>query len=384
MNNWHQRITVKIHIKWVGAILCLFCTQYSYASPKACTFSDSYLNRHPTSINIDMTNVSESIFDDITDIPSAPKLLGTRQVDLLDREDAVTCSNNDGDNRFIIASVALQPGYDQGLDPQGRRLVLVNIRNPGLAYSVEIACIGADSDGDCKGHSGDTIPVTNSDTTWATQNGTPWDDRRIIGRNQSGDNFKVNVYFWQLPTWVPTSYGSGVIAGSNFQIFSFTFSATGRRLMAYINVSLKEKTPTCDSAVTINGQGTSANINLGNDITPQQLSADDTAKVPFTIELKNCNIVNNVFVRLNTTKIDSNDDSLLGKQSGSATGVGVKITDNDANVVKPNDSTSKLTYPYAGSLSNRVLNLNAQLVSNGLAVQPGNFQASGTFTVSYD
>ncbi|WP_432700774.1 fimbrial protein [Kluyvera cryocrescens] len=142
-------------------------------------------------------------------------------------------------------------------------------------------------------------------------------------------------------------------------------------------------TPTCDTHISVEGNP-SAEINLGDGITPQQLSGDSTDKVPFTLVVDNCSAtLNNVYVKMTSTRVDSNNATLLGQQSGSAAGVGVKITDTQDNPLLP-DGTSALTFPYIGEVNHREMPMQAQLVSDGTPLQPGDFQASATFNISYD
>lgn len=369
-------------IPWLGILFYICLPHDARAANKTCSLSDSYVNSHIDTI-INLGSVT-GIYDNIIDIPSAPKLLGSRQLRLFDDDTAITCTNTNGDNRVYVSLTTSMPaGYNQGSDPDGRTLILINSNAPGLAYSLEIVCNGGDKEGDCKSHSGDTIPVGANPVTWPSQDGSPWDNGALFGRNYSGDNFYLNVYFWQLPSWQPSPYGTQTV-GSHFSVFTVRIGSPDKMHASYgIDLNLQPKVPTCDAQVSVKGNPT-AEINLGNDITPQQLSDSSTNNVPFTLVLTNClAIVDNVFVRMTTTKINTNNSSLLGKQSGSASGVGVKITDDQSNQLLP-DGISKLTYPYVGSLNTREINLNAQLVSDGTTVQAGDFQASGTFNLSYD
>ena len=75
---------------------------------------------------------------------------------------------------------------------------------------------------------------------------------------------------------------------------------------------------------------------------------------------------------MTSTTVDSNNATLLGQQSGSAAGVGVKITDTQDNPLSP-DGASVLTFPYTGTVNHREMPMQAQLVSDGTPVQPGDF-----------
>lgn len=206
---------------------------------------------------------------------------------------------------------------------------------------------------------------------------------KAIGSKKSGMNFKLNVYFWQLPSWQPFPF-DGDYAGSRYGLFSMQFgSYTKHSIPYYFDVHLVPITPTCDTHISVEGNP-SAVINLGDGITPQQLSGDSTDKVPFTLVVDNCSAtLNNVYVKMTSTRVDSNNATLLGQQSGSAAGVGVKITDTQDNPLSP-DGASVLTFPYTGTVNHREMPMQAQLVSDGTPVQPGDFEASATFNISYD
>lgn len=368
---------------FLSALLSAFCFIYSpqgVAEDKACNIDDQYISRYGQVQTIDLGSVT-GIYDNIIDIPAEPKLLGTKKVNLFERDTDIVCSDRSGSNAVDVHKGAgVTPGYDLGLDPEGRTLFLVNSTSPGLAYSLEVICEGDDREGECKSHSNDTLPVVDN-RRWSSQDGRPWDDGNLFGRRASGDNFKLNVYFWQLPSWRPAPYGTGTV-GSNFIVFGLSIGG-GKSISYDINLNFVPKEPTCDTEVIMKGNP-AAEINLGDSITPKQLAEDAADKVPFTLVLSNCSaIVDSVFVRMTTTKRAENNPSLLGKQNGSATGVGVKITDDRGNQLIP-DGSSTLTYPYAGVLNTRELTLIAQLVSDGTTLRPGDFEAAGTFNITYD
>ena len=371
-------------ISVLGVGLFVFHLAGAQAKVNDCYMSNSYLNKYGAGKTLNMGDVT-GMFDSITGAPASDVLLGMKTIDLFDNDDDLECSDSSGDNSVTVFGMSNVPASGiAGTDSSGRTLYLVNQDMPGIAYSMEIICQGGDESGECQGHSGDTIPiVAGSTATWINQDGHPWDDMKAIGSRKSGMNFKLNVYFWQLPSWQPFPF-DGDYAGSRYGLFSMRFGSSAKHgISYYFDVHLVPKTPTCDTHISVDGNP-SAVINLGDGITPQQLSGDSTDKVPFTLVVDNCSAtLNNVYVKMTSTTVDSNNATLLGQQSGSAAGVGVKITDTQDNPLSP-DGASVLTFPYTGTVNHREMPMQAQLVSDGTPVQPGDFQASATFNISYD
>lgn len=367
----------------LGVGLFVFHLAGAQAKVNDCYMSNSFINKYAGGKDINMGDVT-GMFDSITGAPASDVLLGMKTVNLFDRDDDLACSKDTGSNSVSVIGTSNVPSDGiAGVDPVGRTLFLLNgAQMPGIAYSMEIICNGGDTEGECKGHSGDTIPiVVNTNNGWSDQDGHPWDNMKTMGSKASGMNFKLNVYFWQLPSWQPFPYDAD-IAGSNYLLFGMRFGKSETVSYSF-RVYLQPKTPTCDTHISVEGNP-SAVINLGDGITPQQLSGDSTDKVPFTLVVDNCSAtLNNVYVKMTSTRVDSNNATLLGQQSGSAAGVGVKITDTQDNPLPP-DGASVLTFPYTGTVNHREMPMQAQLVSDGTPVQPGDFQASATFNISYD
>lgn len=378
-----MRLAQSVLLAALGVVLCLFHITRAQAKVDNCYINSSFVDKYGggKKMHLDVTG----IFEGITGAPSSDVFLGTRTYNLFDNADDLDCSTSSGGNGVTAQGSNSVPASGiAGVDPEGRTLFLVSPQMPGIAYSLDIVCQGGDTEGECKGHSGDTIPiVANAVNNWSDQDGHPWDNLETFGRKHSGLNFKLNFYFWQLTSWRPFAYDAD-IAGSSYKIFSIRFGGSSNRNVYYlIDIYMAPVTPTCDTHISVEGNP-SAEINLGDGITPQQLSGDSTDKVPFTLVVDNCSAtLNNVYVKMTSTRVDSNNATLLGQQSGSAAGVGVKITDTQDNPLLP-DGTSALTFPYIGEVNHREMPMQAQLVSDGTPLQPGDFQASATFNISYD
>lgn len=160
--------------------------------------------------------------------------------------------------------------------------------------------------------------------------------------------------------------------------------------------------PTCFSVLS----STSANtLDLGT-YTISELKTN-TREVPFSINLASCMGVKNIEVRLFTPLVDNHNEMLLGNsyegQNGGAAGLGVQITGESTTlspkmVLQPNMATSvyrdyevetPAQFPIFYSAGNpnestsQTLNFSALLKPDGGAIEPGNFKATGVFSITY-
>lgn len=175
---------------------------------------------------------------------------------------------------------------------------------------------------------------------------------------------------------------------------------TVRYSMMGLNVSL----PTCQAAL-IDGKSRGS-VELGS-YSPATIAAGNTEEKPFTLSLRNCIGIRNIETRLTTNFRSADGQLLTNTQSGitSAQGVGVKIMGLANGVTSqpvhllPNRPTS-VYRDYEDETSNRHyidgaitsqngatqqdLHFTAQLVRDvGQNIMPGQFSATGVFSISY-
>ena len=146
--------------------------------------------------------------------------------------------------------------------------------------------------------------------------------------------------------------------------------------------------PTCSTiALDSTSQNISGNkINLG-DYYVSQVKQEITQVVPFTIRGDYC-YASKITVKLKATT-EAPNKKLIGKSSGSATGVGVKVysTANNSEVQLNADNSNEIIFNYA-NWSNNLLYFpfTAQLVKDGSngTISPGDFTGNATFSFSYE
>lgn len=157
--------------------------------------------------------------------------------------------------------------------------------------------------------------------------------------------------------------------------------------------------PACSAAIKVTGNNVSGTtVNLGEH-SPEDIEAG-LAPQKFTIELDECTYVRDIAVTMSSSNIGSQDVSLLGNSlnSNAAGGVGVLI-EGEQNplsplewmTLKPNDSTSVYKFTNVpdstiGDMGNpqQLMNFRATLKQDGSSkIAPGQFKATGRFTISY-
>lgn len=160
--------------------------------------------------------------------------------------------------------------------------------------------------------------------------------------------------------------------------------------------------PTCFSVLS---STTGNTLNLGTYSIPELKT--DTKEIPFSINLSSCMGIKNIEVRLSTSLVDSHNEILLGNiyegTNGGAAGFGVQITGESTTlspkmVLQPNMATSVYrdyevetltqfpmfyTPSYYNESTSQTLNFSAQLKPDGGAIEPGNFKATGVFSITY-
>lgn len=225
-----------------------------------------------------------------------------------------------------------------------------------------------------------------------------------------GIQLGLYVYLYADNTFTPQSTISNLTfpnSGYDFRVYNrgATGLGSGHAIKFILNLSGFNMTwPTC-AANSVTSQGKKGyTVALGN-CYPKEIKDGQTRSVPFTINLASCSYVNNIEVKLDSNSIGAQDQTLLGNVSTNnpAGGVGVKIEGlkNDVSsqmVLIPRDSTSiyKDTNHNDGTASGdrgdnsdrgsatKDLNFQATLKQDGnAAITPGDFKATGKFTINY-
>lgn len=180
--------------------------------------------------------------------------------------------------------------------------------------------------------------------------------------------------------------------------------ATTSMFIKFSLASVSITNPTCFTTVlggtsVVNGN----EVQLGS-YSPQSIK-DGVADVPFTIELQNCIRVKNIEVKLKTTTLGQNIALLGNTLTGNtaASGVGVQIqgeqtTKSNKMILMPNDAssiykdyedetdTSNGIYGGGaeGSTTSQTLHFLATLKQdNAQIIMPGQFKATGVFSITY-
>lgn len=228
----------------------------------------------------------------------------------------------------------------------------------------------------------------------------------IMGGVQLG----FNVYLYADNTFTPQSvisYLQFPKSGYDFRVYNQNAGGLGSGHSIYFTLDLtgfNMTWPTCAAnSVTSNGKK-GYTVDLGS-YYPNAIINNQTKTVPFAINLMSCTYVNNIEIKLDSTNIGTQDKTLLsnGATDTPASGVGVRIEGlkNDVNaqmVLIPGDSNSiyKDTNHNDGTASGdrgdnsdkgsatKDLNFQATLKQDGNAtITPGQFKATGRFTIDY-
>lgn len=191
--------------------------------------------------------------------------------------------------------------------------------------------------------------------------------------------------------------------GNMFGSFSIQNEDDGGSILVRLSVDgVHISYPTCFSTISsVSGN----KLDLGTYTIPELKG--NTREIPFSINLSSCMGVKNIEVKLSTSLVDSHNEMLLGNiydgLNGGATGLGVQITGESTTlspkmVLQPNMATSVYrdyeaetlslfpmfyTQGYTNESTSQTLNFTALLKPDGRAIEPGNFKATGVFSITY-
>lgn len=301
----------------------------------------------------------------------------TRDVPIILRGSGVACKaipNGDESIHFLnTADAGLISTYTSA-----RGSTLLKTTVPGIVYTVELICSSCPEVVDLRlPPSGDDNFTPNSNIWWA------W--------SETDDKWSLRFRFFYTPEFKPKN---GVTSGTLMpgKIASWYI---GINTQPWINFFVDTNTftftveqPTCATiALDSTSQNVSGNkINLG-DYYISQVKQEITRVVPFSMRGDYC-YANKITVKLKATTAAPNK-KLIGKSSGSATGVGVKVysTANNSEVQLNADNSNAIIFNYA-NWSNNLLYFpfTAQLVKDGGngTISPGDFTGNATFSFSYE
>jgi P pilus assembly protein, pilin FimA len=176
---------------------------------------------------------------------------------------------------------------------------------------------------------------------------------------------------------------------SNSHLLNFIFPAKG----------LKGFWPTCTaSAVGGSAASGSNTVKLGS-YYPKQIK-DGLSPVKFSIDLKNCSYVNNIQIKLTSNNIGKNNTSLLGNGSNNqtpASGIGVLIEglknnvsaqmtlnpNNSSSIYKDSNNNSGEGSPIGSTTKSLYFQATLKPDGSNATITPGDFKATGSFTMSY-
>lgn len=324
-----------------------------------------FINTPPYSVATQQVTTPYEISDAATDVP------------IVLRGDGIACKalpNGDESIHFLnTADANLISTYTSA-----RGSTLLKTTVPGIAYTVELICDTCPEVVDLRiPPAGDDNFTPNSDIWWV------W--------GETDEKWKLRFRFFYTPEFKPKN---GVTSGTLLpgKIASWYI---GINTQPWINFYVDADTfkftvdqPTCSTiALDSTSQNISGNkINLG-DYYVSQVKQEITQVVPFTIRGDYC-YASKITVKLKATT-EAPNKKLIGKSSGSATGVGVKVysTANNSEVQLNADNSNEIIFNYA-NWSNNLLYFpfTAQLVKDGSngTISPGDFTGNATFSFSYE
>lgn len=253
--------------------------------------------------------------------------------------------------------------------------VLLKTTVPGVVYTLELLCIDCPIALDLK------LPPYGEDSFIL-------DDKDWANTDSKG---QLRFRFFTTPEFKPQN---GVTSGT---------LRPGRMASWYIGINdqpwvhfdvdantfnFTVEQPTCTTIAldSVNPNVSGTEIKLG-DYYISQVEQNITKKVPFSIRGDYC-YANKITVKLDAAN-DAPDRKLIGKSSGSATGVGVKVysTVNNSEVQLNADGSNSVIFNYANWSNNLIyFPFSAQLVKDGGngTISPGDFTGNATFSFSYE
>ncbi|MBB7759244.1 fimbrial protein [Escherichia coli] len=252
---------------------------------------------------------------------------------------------------------------------------------PGIVYSVDLVCLscGAADELDLAlpAQSGADNSIPASDTKWAYE--------------YSDNSWYLRFRFYMTPEFKPQT---GVSEGYALpgKIASWYI---GDNNQPWVNFTVQESAvhffvdePTCATIALAQDQGNvSGNqVMLGNSYV-SEVKNGLTREIPFSIRAEYC-YASKITVKLKAANKPS-DATLVGKTTGSASGVAVKVnsTYDNSKVLLKADGSNTVDYNFAVWSNNLLLlPFTAQLVpdGSGAAVGVGTFSGNATFSFTYE
>ncbi|HBA5911573.1 fimbrial protein [Escherichia coli] len=369
-----QRKGNRLLIQLCSAILLFFTTSW-YALANECYIErnaegpyDMVITPTPFSIQTRMVPAPEEISFATWDV----------HIDL--RGDKIGCKSLGSDTSSVhfinYADADLLSTYTTA-----KGFALLKTTVPGIVYSVELVCrnCGAAEELDLYllGPSGADNHTGNAGNKWAYE--------------YSDDSWYLRFRFFWTPEFKPQNGVSEGYAKPG-KIASWYI---GNNEQPWINFFVKDTSvhfyvdePTCQTVALAEDQGNvSGNqVTLGNSYV-SEVKKGLTREIPFSIRAEYC-YASKITVKLKAANKPS-DATLVGKTTGSASGVAVKVhsTYDDSKVLLKADGSNAVDYNFA-IWSNNLLNLpfTAQLVPDGSgnAVGVGTFSGNATFSFTYE
>ncbi|HBD3625886.1 TPA: fimbrial protein [Escherichia coli] len=369
-----QRKGNNLLIQLCSAILLFFTTSW-YALANECYIEsnaegsyDMVINPTPFSIQTRMVDAPEEI------------AFATWDSHINLRGDKIGCkslgSNTSSVHFLNTADASLLSTYTNN---HGGALLKATV--PGIVYSVELVCtscgVAEELDLYLPAQSGADNHTDNANAKWAYE--------------YSDDSWFLRFRFFWTPEFKPQTGVSegfampGKIAswyiGNNDQPWINFFVDTSA-------VHFYVDEPTCATVALAQDQGNvSGNqVTLGNSYV-SEVKNGLTREIPFSIRAEYC-YASKITIKLKAANKPS-DGTLVGKTTGSASGVAVKVnsTYDNSKVLLKADGSNAVDYNFA-IWSNNLLNFpfTAQLVpdGSGAAVGVGTFSGNATFSFTYE
>lgn len=369
-----QRKGNKLLIQLCSAILLFFTTSWyalateCYIESNAAGAYDIVINPTPFSIQAADVTVPEEISFAVSDV----------HIDL--RGDKIGCKSLGSNTSAVhFLNTADASNISTYTDNHGNGLLKTTVT--GIVYSVELQCRNCGAAEDLSlmlpAQSGGDNHTSNSDTKWAYE--------------YSDDSWYLRFRFFWTPEYkpqngvsegfaIPGKIASWYIGNENQPWINFFVDTSS--LHFYV------EEPTCQTVALAQDQGNvSGNqVTLGNNYV-SEVKNGLTREIPFAIRAEYC-YASKITVKLKAANKPS-DATLVGKTTGSASGVAVKVhsTYEDSKVLLKADGSNTVDYNFA-IWSNNLLNLpfTAQLVPDGSgnAVGVGTFSGNTTFSFTYE
>jgi P pilus assembly protein, pilin FimA len=326
------------------------------------------------------TTGSSPLLNLTTNQVSAPTNLGVSYTWLIQfiTNDPVGCKNwtpYDNTVHFInMAGSNLDQNYST---PEGNALIKTTVK--GIDYTVELVCLVSDGCGSSHPAIDLFIKGANgTDNTVPSQSGNP-------PYTDCDSQWKLKFTLWVTPEFKPQkglNMGTAIPGDlAEFRIgptsqASIYFTSTTSTLQFTVPAS------SCSFGVAQGNTVSGNNVSLG-DYWINDVKNGNTPAIPFAITLQNC-YTPKLTISM-TSPYVSSDKLKLGKSSGSADGVGVKIMNTDQSVLVIPNSAEPIVYDRSNDWSSLAnLNFTAQLLTAGGTLKAGSFNAVATFQMDYE